>query len=203
MCCCDAGVLSSSSGFETFGGCGGNPFDDVRQLEHWAPIQPLAADARGDQAKPPDGLWNTDRDTSVADALLRHILLFGEGHAMQFSQRAPRRRVFLDPAEPSLLPLKLSDGGTTAVAAGSSGSESPQKSPSAAAAFSATRTRAAPPASVFAMAQLGQGYAGRSKTLPHGTERPLLFGKSTRRTSAPGFVTAPLRVSELARQVRD
>ena len=209
MSCCDAGLLCSSSsgggGFGTIDGCGGNPFGDARQLEHWAPIQPLAADASRDQAEPPAHLWNTDRDTSIADALLQHILLFGEGHSgnsRSFALRAPRRLgTTLDYTEPSLAPLKLSHGGGAAAVARASGSGfSPQKSSTAA--FSVSPQRLSPQTRVLAMSPGSPGHTARSKTLPHGLERPLLFGRTTRRTSAPGFATAPLRISELAsRQV--
>jgi len=198
MSCCDAGLLYSrgSGGFGHVEVCGGNPFGDARQLERWAPIQPLTADATRDQAEPPAGLWNTDRDTSVADALLRHILLFGEGHGKSirsFAQMAPRRRGdTLNYAAPSLAPLKLSDGG-----GGGDGATARASGSSSAAAF-----RMSPQSSVVTTAPGTPGHTARSKTLPHGLERRLLFGRTTRRTSAPGSASVPLRVSEHAsRQV--
>ena len=199
LSCCDAGLLySAGSGGCGVEGIGVNPFGDARQLERWAPIQPLAADATRDPAEPPAGLWNTDRDTSVADALLRHILLFGgEGHGKSirsFAQMAPRRRGdTLDYAAPSLAPLKLADGG-----GGGGGATARASGSSSMAAF-----RMSPQASVVAESSPGTpGHTARSKTLPHGLERKLLFGRTTRRTSAPGTASVPLRVSEHAsRQV--
>ena len=220
MSCCDAGPWSSScsGGFGPVEGCGVNPFGDARQLERWAPIPPLAGDATRDAAETPAQLWNTDRDTSVADALLRHILLFGEGHSSKTSRsfplRAPRSRgVSLDYArahdyaEPSLAPLQLSNnGGGGAAAARRSGSGfSPQNSSSAAFSMSPLALRTSPRVSIPATTPGAPGHTARSKTLPHGLERTVLFGRvgrTTRRTSAPGFATAPLRISEHAtRQV--
>ena len=170
MCCCDAGLLSSGLGPAR--SCGSNPFDDFRQLERWAPVPALSL--AGDADEDAQGsLWNTDRDTSIADALLRRLLTgeTGAGGRSAFVRRrlrmtgmgAPHLDHFL---EPSLSPLYITDGaaavsriaGDGAAATGPpwQGSTMPTMAPAA---------HLHPPISAFvARGQAGRGASSRSKT---------------------------------------
>jgi hypothetical protein len=163
MCCCDAGLLSSGLGAAS--SCGSNPFDDSRQLERWVPVPALslAGDGNGDEDAP-GSLWNTDRDTSIADALLRRLLTgqAGAGNRSGLVRRPLRMTGLGAPhldqlLEPSLSPLHISDG-AAAAASGSpwQGSAVPSSAPA---------TRLTPPISAFvAPGQAGRGASSRSKT---------------------------------------
>ena len=170
MCCCDAGLLSS--GFGPASDCGSNPFADCRQEEGWVPVRALSLSGDADEDAT-STLWNTDRDTSIADALLRGLLTgdTGVGGRSGFVRQPLRmagmrsRHLDLFP-EPSLPLLNLSDsaagisGAPDDGAAASGWSRQGSTVPS-----TALSPRLTPPISAFVTrGQADHGGSSRSKT---------------------------------------
>ena len=170
MCCCDAGLLSGA--FAPASGCGSNPFADCRQQESWAPVHALSLSGDADEDVTAT-LWNTDRDTSIADALLRRLLTgeTGTGGRSGFVQRPQRmtgavsQHLDLFP-RPSISLLNISDGAAGVSGAPSDGAAVSGWSRQGSAAPSTALTLGlTPPISAFATRGQGDyGGSSRSKT---------------------------------------